>query len=168
MIFVTGGARSGKSTFALQKASSLAGDAVSFIATAEALDTEMSERIERHKLERNPNWQTLEEALEIELALERATHNLVVLDCVALWVSNMLLVGISEAAMLERAGAFITSATRLEKTVIVVSNEVGLGIVPDNALARDYRDALGRVNQTFAAASSEAYLLVSGLELRLK
>ena len=168
MIFVTGGARSGKSAFALQKASSLAGDAVSFIATAEALDTEMSERIERHKLERNLSWQTLEEAMEIESALERATHELIVLDCVALWVSNMLLAGVSEAVMLERTGVFITATARLEKTVIVVSNEVGLGIVPDNALSRSYRDALGRVNQRFAAASSETYLLVSGLELRLK
>ena len=168
MIFVTGGARSGKSAFALRKASSLAGDAVSFIATAEALDTEMSERIERHKLERNPSWQTLEETLDLESVLERSTHELVVLDCVALWVSNMLLAGASEAAMLEQTAAFITAAARLEKTVIVVSIEVGMGIVPDNALSRDYRDALGRVNQSFAAASSEAYLLVSGLELRLK
>ena len=168
MIFVTGGARSGKSAFALRKASSLAGDAVSFIATAEALDVEMSERIERHRLERNSNWQTLEESLDIGSALERATHKLIVLDCVALWVSNLLLAGTSETAMLERTIAFIATAARLEKTVIVVSNEVGLGIVPDNALSRRYRDALGRVNQTFAAASSEAYLLVSGLELQLK
>ena len=168
MIFVTGGARSGKSAFALRKASSLAGDAVSFIATAEALDVEMSERIERHRLERNSNWQTLEESLDIGSALERATHKLIVLDCVALWVSNLLLAGTSETAMLERTAAFIASAATLEKNVIVVSNEVGLGIVPDNALSRRYRDALGRVNQTFAAASSEAYLLVSGLELQLK
>ena len=168
MIFVTGGARSGKSAFALRKASSLAGDAVSFIATAEALDVEMSERIERHRLERNSNWQTLEESLDIGSALERATHKLIVLDCVALWVSNLLLTGTSETAMLERTAAFIASAATLEKNVIVVSNEVGLGIVPDNALSRRYRDALGRVNQTFAAASSEAYLLVSGLELQLK
>ena len=168
MIFVTGGARSGKSAFALRRASSLARDAASFIATAKALDSEMNDRITQHKLERNPKWQTLEEALQIESALERATHKLVVLDCVALWVSNLLLAGISETAMLERTAAFITAAARLEKTVIVVSNEVGLGIVPDNALSRRYRDALGRVNQRFAAASSEAYLLVSGLELRLK
>ena len=168
MIFVTGGARSGKSAFALRKASSLAGDAVSFIATAEALDVEMSERIERHRLERNSNWQTLEESLDIGSALEWATHKLIVLDCVALWVSNLLLTGTSETAMLERTAAFIASAATLEKNVIVVSNEVGLGIVPDNALSRRYRDALGRVNQTFAAASSEAYLLVSGLELQLK
>ena len=168
MIFVTGGARSGKSAFALRRASSLAGHAVSFIATAEGLDGEMSERIAQHKLERNPAWQTLEEALEIEATLERATHSVIVLDCVALWVANLLLAGALEATMLERTRAFIAKAARLEKIVIVVSNEVGLGIVPDNALARDYRDALGRVNQVFAAASSEAYLLVSGLELRLK
>ena len=98
MIFVTGGARSGKSAFALRTASSLAGDAVSFIATAEALDTEMSERIEQHKLERNLSWQTLEETLDLESVLERSTHELVVLDCVALWVSNMLLAGVGEAA----------------------------------------------------------------------
>ena len=168
MIFVTGGARSGKSAFALRRASSFNGDAVSFIATAEALDSEMNDRITQHKLERNPKWQTLEESLDIKSALERATHKLIVLDCVALWVSNLLLTGTSETAMLERTAAFIASAATLEKNVIVVSNEVGLGIVPDNALSRSYRDALGRVNQTFAAASSEAYLLVSGLELQLK
>lgn len=168
MIFVTGGARSGKSAFALRTASGLAGDAVTFIATAEALDAEMTVRIERHKLERNPNWQTLEEHLNIESALERAMHKMIVLDCVALWISNLLLAGISEGAMLERTAAFIAAAARLEKTLIVVSNEVGLGIVPDNALSRSYRDALGRVNQVFAASSSEAYLLVSGLALRLK
>ena len=168
LIFVTGGARSGKSAFALRRASSLAGDAVTFVATAEALDMEMISRIERHKLERNPRWQTLEETIELESTLERAAHKLIVLDCVALWVSNMLLARIFETAMLERTAAFIASAATLEKTVIVVSNEVGLGIVPDNALSRSYRDALGRVNQTFAAASSEAYLLVSGLELQLK
>lgn len=168
MIFVTGGSWSGKSAFALRRASSFNGDAVSFIATAEALDREMNDRITQHKLERNPKWQTLEESLDIKSALERATHKLIVLDCVALWVSNLLLTGTSETAMLERTAAFIASAATLEKNVIVVSNEVGLGIVPDNALSRSYRDALGRVNQTFAAASSEAYLLVSGLELQLK
>lgn len=168
MIFVTGGARSGKSAFALRRASSFNGDAVSFIATAEALDSEMNDRITQHKLERISKWQTLEESLDIGSALERATHKLIVLDCVALWVSNLLLTGTSETAMLERTAAFIASAATFEKNVIVVSNEVGLGIVPDNALSRRYRDALGRVNQTFAAASSEAYLLVSGLELQLK
>jgi adenosylcobinamide kinase / adenosylcobinamide-phosphate guanylyltransferase len=165
LIFVTGGARSGKSSFALARATALGGDAVSFIATAETLDAEMTDRVARHKLERNPHWETLEEPINILAALERASHEIVLLDCVSLWISNLLLSGLEEPAMLERTDVIIRS---LQKTLIVVTNEVGFGIVPDNALARAYRDALGRVNARFAAASSEAHVLVSGLALRLK
>jgi adenosylcobinamide kinase / adenosylcobinamide-phosphate guanylyltransferase len=164
LIFVTGGARSGKSSFAFARAAQLGGDAVSFIATAEALDHEMHTRISQHRLERNPAWQTLEQPSEIDLEL--CQHDVIVLDCVSLWVSNQLLRGDTEAQMLERTEALIA---KLEsKTLIVVTNEVGFGIVPDNALARAYRDALGRVNQYLARAASEAHLLVSGIPVVLK
>jgi adenosylcobinamide kinase / adenosylcobinamide-phosphate guanylyltransferase len=164
LIFITGGARSGKSSFALARAAQLDGDAVSFIATAEALDDEMRTRIEHHQLERNPAWQTLEQPLNIDLEL--CQHNVIVLDCVSLWVSNQLLGNDTEEQMLERARQLVASLE--SKTLVVVTNEVGFGIVPDNALARAFRDALGRVNQHLARAASEAYLLVSGLPIRLK
>jgi adenosylcobinamide kinase / adenosylcobinamide-phosphate guanylyltransferase len=165
LIFVTGGARSGKSRFALARATEIGGEAVTFIATAQALDAEMRERIATHRLERNPHWQTLEEPVNLSAALGQASHEVVVLDCLSLWVANLMLSGLAEAAILEEA-AQVSSSQR--KRLIVVSNEVGFGIVPDNALARTYRDVLGRVNQTFAVTASEAHLLVSGLPLRLK
>jgi adenosylcobinamide kinase / adenosylcobinamide-phosphate guanylyltransferase len=165
LVFVTGGARSGKSRFALERAQDRGGDAVSFLATAQALDTEMTERIQAHKKERNPRWETLEEPLNLNPALERATHETVVVDCLSLWISNLMLSGLEETAMLERAETVISRGC---STLIVVSNEVGSGIVPDNALARAYRDALGRVNARFGSASSEAYLMVAGLALPLK
>ncbi len=165
LIFVTGGARSGKSRFALARATEIGGEDVTFIATAQALDAEMRERIATHRFERNPRWQTVEEPVNLSAALEGAIHEVVVLDCLSLWVSNLMLAGLKEAAILEEATQVFSSQG---KRLIVVSNEVGFGIVPDNALARTYRDVLGRVNQTFAAVASEAHLLVSGLPLRLK
>lgn len=170
LVFVTGGARSGKSRFALARAAGAAGPgeaAVTFIATAEALDDEMAQRIERHRAERAglTGWRTIEEPRDLEAAIERADTPAVIVDCLSLWVSNLMLDGRSEPDIIAAAGCIVARAGR---TVIAVSNEVGLGIVPDNALARAYRDVLGRVNQTVAAASSEAHLLVAGLPVRLK
>jgi adenosylcobinamide kinase / adenosylcobinamide-phosphate guanylyltransferase len=166
LIFVTGGARSGKSRFALARAQERGGDEVSFVATAQALDEEMRDRIAQHRLERNPHWETLEEPLELNRVVSSALNEVVVVDCLSLWVSNLMMDDLEERVILERAEAVIASA--FEKTLIVVTNEVGFGIVPDNALARAYRDVLGRVNQIFAAASSEVHLMVSGVSLRLK
>jgi adenosyl cobinamide kinase/adenosyl cobinamide phosphate guanylyltransferase len=165
LIFVTGGARSGKSRYALERAVQVGGDAVSFIATAEASDAEMTERIARHRAERNGRWQTLEAPLEVERALENAVHNVVVLECLSLWVSNLMLHGLDEPAILGRVAVLQPKPGR---TLIVVSNEVGWGIVPDNALARTYRDVLGRANQQVGRVSSEAQLIVAGLAVCLK
>ncbi len=164
LIFVTGGARSGKSTFALERAEALGGDRVSFVATAEALDDEMQTRIDHHRLERNPAWQTLEQPLELDLTVCR--HDVIVLDCVSLWVSNQLLGGLEETQILKHTEHLIAGLG--SKTLIVVSNEVGLGIVPDNPLSRAFRDTLGRVNQRLARAASEAFQIVCGLEIKLK
>ncbi|WP_425148076.1 bifunctional adenosylcobinamide kinase/adenosylcobinamide-phosphate guanylyltransferase [Deinococcus sp.] len=168
LIYVTGGARSGKSRFAEERARQLGGDAVTYLATAQPLDAEMQARIERHRADRPPRWITVEEPLELERAVQAAPTPVVLLDCLSLWVSNLLLRGDSEAQMLKAAGDLLATQRRRGGTLIAVSNEVGLGIVPDNALARQYRDALGRVNQAAAAAADEAYLLVSGLEVKLK
>lgn len=167
LIYVTGGARSGKSRFAEARATELGGERVTYLATAQAFDAEMTERIGRHRDDRPAAWATLEEPLDVAGALA-AANGVVLLDCLSLWVSNLLLRGDSEAQMLEAAGQVLSAQARRDAPLIVVSNEVGLGIVPDNALARQYRDALGRVNQAFAAESTEAWLLVSGLPLRLK
>lgn len=168
LIFVTGGARSGKSRFAEQRAQQLGGDAVTYLATAQPFDTEMEERIGRHRSDRPAAWRTVEEPLDVAGALLGVQTSVVLLDCLSLWVSNAMLRGDSEAEILHATSALLATQRQRGGTLIAVTNEVGLGIVPDNALARRYRDALGRVNQAAAAASDEAYLLVSGLEVRLK
>ena len=171
-IYVTGGARSGKSRLAERRAGELGGGQVTYLATAQAFDAEMESRIRRHRADRPESWPTLEEPLNVPAALE-GLQGAVLLDCLSLWVSNLMLRGDSNAAILQAAHDLI----RVQRErggplsvhpLIVVSNEVGLGIVPDNALARRYRDTLGWVNQAVAEASNEAWLAVSGLPVRLK
>ena len=173
LIYVTGGARSGKSRFAERRADELAGGGqVTYLATAQAFDPEMTERIGRHRADRPKGWHTLEEPLNLPAALE-GVQGVALLDCLSLWVSNLMLRGDSDAAIVQAAHDLIhvqgrRSGPLTVHPLIVVSNEVGLGIVPDNALARRYRDTLGWVNQAVAGASSEAWLAVSGLPMRLK
>jgi len=167
LVFVTGGARSGKSRFALDRALEQAGSAVTFIAPAQAFDAEMFERIEHHRIERqNLGWTTLEEPLDLNAAFSSVRTKTVVVDCLSLWVSNLLLSGVSELETLERTREWLEGTS--DKILYVVSNEVGLGIVPQYPLGRQFRDVLGRTNQLVANRSSEAYLLVAGLPLRLK
>lgn len=165
LIYITGGARSGKSSFAERKALNLGGHAVTYLATAQAFDDEMQARIERHRHDRPTEWITLEEPLEVVTALKAAQTPVILLDCLSLWVSNLMLAEFDDEQVLARVDQLLSSHP---KTLIVVSNEVGLGIVPDNALARRYRDLLGWANQRVAAAASQAHLIVSGLAVRLK
>ncbi|WP_102127213.1 bifunctional adenosylcobinamide kinase/adenosylcobinamide-phosphate guanylyltransferase [Deinococcus planocerae] len=167
IVFVTGGARSGKSTFAERRAAA-AGEAVTYLATAQAFDAEMEGRIARHRADRPGGWVTVEEPLGVPGALQAASTPTVLLDCLSLWVSNLVLSDESDDAILARADRLLAAARAREGLTVLVTNEVGLGIVPDNALARRYRDVLGWVNQRAAAASDEAWLLVSGLPVRLK
>lgn len=167
LIYVSGGARSGKSSHAERLAAGLGGAEISYLATAQAFDAEMEGRIGRHRSERPAGWQTLEEPLDLGPALTRG-RDVVLLDCLSLWVSNLMLRGDPDVDILAAAEQLIALHQQRGGTLIAVSNEVGLGIVPDNALARRYRDTLGWVNQRFAQASDEAWLLVSGLPLRLK
>ena len=166
LIFYTGGARAGKSAAALARARALGEDEVSFIATARADDEEMARRIEAHRDERPAAWETIEEPRDAAAALGRAAHEVVVLDCLTLLVSNLLLEGGEEAV---RAGVsgLLETWRKSGKTLIVVSNEVGMGIVPENALARRYRDLLGWANRTLAAAADEAWLVVAGRQIPL-
>jgi adenosyl cobinamide kinase/adenosyl cobinamide phosphate guanylyltransferase len=158
-----GGARSGKSRLALQRANEMAAPVV-FIATGEAGDDEMADRIERHRTERPGGWRTVEEPLELAAALDRLPDDTTaVVDCLSLWVANLADVDDVEA----RSTAAVRVAAGRRGLTIAVTNEVGLGIVPDNALARSYRDTLGRVNAEWAALADEAYFVVAGRPLRL-
>ena len=162
LTFLLGGARSGKSALALELASQWAGPVI-FIATGEAGDDEMAERIRRHRQERPAEWTTVEEPVELASALEEApTGAGVVVDCLSLWVANIL-----EDDVDARNQQALAAAGRRERT-IVVSNEVGLGVVPASELGRRYRDVLGRVNAQWAAAADEAVLVVAGKMLRLR
>jgi len=156
LVVYVGGARSGKSRLAVERARD-AGAPVVFIATGEAGDDEMADRIARHRAERPAGWQTVEEPLELARALREApAHATVLVDCLSLWVANG-----------GRGDDAVQAAAAREALTIAVTNEVGLGIVPDNALARAYRDDLGRVNAAWAAAADEAYFVVAGRTLRL-
>ena len=162
LTLVLGGARSGKSALAVKLASEWEGP-VTFIATGEAGDDEMAERIRRHREERPAEWMTLEEPVELASALESAPPDAaVVVDCLSLWVANVFDDDVE--ARNERAVA----AAKKRPRTIVVSNEVGLGVVPVSELGRRYRDVLGRVNAQWAAAADEAFFVVAGKTLRLQ
>lgn len=165
IIFVTGGARSGKSSFALKAASGLGGRKA-YVATAQPLDDEMKERIERHRRDRGLEWQTHEEPVNVAALLrELEGRDVVIIDCLTLWLSNVMFEGKDIEGEIED----LVSAMRdFKKTLFVVSNEVGMGIVPDNETARRFRDFAGMLNQKVAAGADEAYLIVSGIPLEIK
>jgi len=169
LILVLGGARAGKSTFALRLAKEHAGEgSVTFIATAQALDDEMAQRIARHREERPAHWSTIEEPYQLDEALIRASDSdVVIVDCLTLFLSNWLLRS-DETTLQKVTKHFLATVRSQTQTVICISNEVGLGLVPETPLGRTFRDLLGRVNQQFAEAADEVYLLVAGLPLRLK
>jgi adenosylcobinamide kinase / adenosylcobinamide-phosphate guanylyltransferase len=167
MTLLLGGARSGKSARALRLAADWDGQVV-FVATGEGRDPEMAARIARHRLERPASWRTVEAPLELVRAFDSIpAHAFVILDCLTLWVANALGAGWSDEDV-ERAGAAVaTIAAAREQPTVVVSNEVGLGLVPQTPLGRSYRDLLGRVNAIFAAEADTAYLMVAGRTLQL-
>ncbi|EQB17002.1 bifunctional adenosylcobinamide kinase/adenosylcobinamide-phosphate guanylyltransferase [Sphingobium lactosutens] len=161
-----GGARSGKSRYAQQRAEVGEGAPV-FIATAQPFDDEMHARIARHRADRDGRWHCIEAPLDLAPAIDALSGQgkIVLVDCLTLWLSNLLLAGKpfeAEATILTQAVA------RFDGTIILVANEVGWGIVPDNALARKFRDDAGRLNQHMASICDEVMLVVAGLPLRLK
>lgn len=177
LLFVTGGARSGKSRFA-ERLALASGRPVTYLATMEALDDEVRARIARHRAERPTSWTTVEAPLAIvEATRDAAQDDCVLLDCLSLWVSNRLLAlgdGADAGALdtLERAleaeiDALHAAAHARSSDLIVVTNEVGSGLVPEHALGRAYRDLLGRVNQRASTLADRAWLLVSGRALPL-
>ena len=177
LLLILGGARSGKSAYAQQLAQELGGSRVLFVATAQAWDEEMTQRIAQHRQERPTAWRTLEAPQNVGPAIAMALDDaaVVLVDCLTLLVSNTIL-RLSEspdpvaaaAAVQAEIAALLQTCQRSAATYIVVSNEVGLGLVPDNPLGRLYRDLLGRANQTLAAQAEAVYFMVAGLPVEVK
>jgi adenosyl cobinamide kinase/adenosyl cobinamide phosphate guanylyltransferase len=164
LTLVLGGARAGKSAHA-ERIAAGAGWPVCYIATAEAADDEMAARIARHRTARDPAWLTIEAPLDLAAAIAQAPERLILVDCLTLWLSNLM----HAASDVDAATDAVLAATKARTApTIMVANEVGLGIVPENALARAYRDAHGRLNQRVAAAADRALFIAAGLPLVLK
>ena len=170
LVFITGGARSGKSSFAQKEAEKNAGGLL-YVATAEIGDAEMAERVEKHRAARGERWQSLEEPLALAEKIPLAADNCsaILIDCLTLWLSNLLEAhGEDEERIRQEATALIDALAKIDASIYVVSNEVGSGIVPENRLARAFRDLAGQMNQQFAEAADDAWLVASGLPLKLK
>jgi adenosylcobinamide kinase/adenosylcobinamide-phosphate guanylyltransferase len=167
MVFLLGGARSGKSSLAVELAREWA-QPVTVIATAEARDDDMAERIRAHRDERPADWTTVEEPVELERAVAAVPAGIgLVVDCLTLWVANLVDRGDADADVEEASRAAAAQASRRSGPTVVISNEVGLGVVPATELGRRYRDLLGRVNAEWASVAESAALVVAGRRLPL-
>jgi adenosylcobinamide kinase/adenosylcobinamide-phosphate guanylyltransferase len=173
-IFITGGARSGKSRFA-EQIMHMFGAPLCYLATAQPLDDEMDNRIAVHRERRGDAWHTIEEPLQLAevLAQHDGTYTAVLIDCLTLWLSNLLMLHEylgpkTEERILEDVLQLAETLRTMKTPVVIVSNEVGMGIVPENRLARLFRDIAGQANQIIAASADEAWLEASGIPLRLK
>jgi adenosyl cobinamide kinase/adenosyl cobinamide phosphate guanylyltransferase len=172
LTFLVGGARSGKSALALRLGHDHAagGGRVAYIATSPRIDgdAELDARIDAHRAERPAEWTTIEELHDLVGALDAAVDALAIVDCLTLWVSNLMWRGDDDAAIDTAAREFADAAASRAAPVVAVSNEVGMGIHPESEVGRRYRDALGRVNQSVAAAADTALLMVAGRALALQ
>jgi adenosylcobinamide kinase / adenosylcobinamide-phosphate guanylyltransferase len=171
LTLVTGGSRSGKSTHAITLATAdPAATRRYFIATAEALDDEMRARIEHHRTTRPSEFTTIEEPVDLEAAIAAIVRkaDVAVLDCLTLWVSNLIGKGLDDGAILAEADTLAAALRRAPFPIIVVTDEVGWGIVPDNPVARRFRDLLGWTNQKVAQVADRVLLMAAGYPLRLK
>jgi adenosylcobinamide kinase/adenosylcobinamide-phosphate guanylyltransferase len=169
-VYISGGARSGKSAFAQRLAEACSG-LLLYVATAGVHDAEMADRVEKHRLARGERWHTLEEPIDLAGSLPEAAagQGAVLLDCVTLWITNLFFHhGEDGGKVLAEVERFASLLPAIEAPLFMVSNEVGLGIVPENRMTRVFRDIAGEANQILAAAADEAWLVASGLPLRLK
>lgn len=167
--FVIGGARSGKSAFAQRRAEAIAAESphrLLMIATAEALDEEMVARIARHRAERGSAWRTIEEPIELPEAIRNLRRDdVAVIDCLTLWLSNLIHHGLDVGGAASSLG---NALAHTQSEIILVSNEVGMGIVPENALARTFRDAAGRLNHAIADRADAVVVMFAGQHVWLK
>jgi adenosylcobinamide kinase/adenosylcobinamide-phosphate guanylyltransferase len=164
---IGGGSRSGKSRFALEYARRHTRP-LAFIATAEARDDEMRDRVAAHQAERGPEFHTIEEPLQVARTIEESGSRFgaIVVDCLTLWISNLMFAAAEDPR--QQAMALLRVASNSPAVVVLVTNEVGCGIVPDNALARQFRDLAGTINQLAASAAVEAYWMMFGVPMRIK
>lgn len=165
---ILGGARSGKSSLA-EELGRRSGGPVTFVATAPRIegDDDLLARIERHRADRPDGWTTIEEELDLAAAIDRAGDGFLIVDCLTVWVGNLQFRGHATAAILDASDRALDRVRRRTAETVVVSNEVGLGIVPADADTRQYRDVLGRVNREWAGAADHALFLVAGRALPL-
>ncbi|MFA5271408.1 MAG: bifunctional adenosylcobinamide kinase/adenosylcobinamide-phosphate guanylyltransferase [Candidatus Omnitrophota bacterium] len=170
IIFILGGARSGKSTFAIKLAKDSGKKKIAFIATGQALDEEMEKRIMLHKRVRPVNFKTFEEPCDVEVLLKKITgkFDLIIIDCLTLFVSNLLLKKYKEEEIYKKMGDILTLLNKINAKTIIISNEVGLGIVPASKLGRDFRDIAGKVNQLTVQQAKNVFFMVSGIPWRIK
>jgi adenosylcobinamide kinase/adenosylcobinamide-phosphate guanylyltransferase len=164
--FIIGGARSGKSSFATNEALKIGGRKA-YVATAEALDSEMKERINEHKRNRGNEWDTYEEPIEIVSLIKdiHKKYDVILIDCLTLWLSNLMY---SNKEIKNEIHSFCCSLFTVHCSLFTVSNEVGMGIVPDNKMARDFRDLAGFLNQKIAEIADEVYLVTAGIPVKIK
>lgn len=169
-ILITGGCRSGKSRYALALAENRPGKNL-FLATAQPLDEEMRKRIQKHRSERGSEWFTFEEPLNPETILGKCCEDpraFLVVDCLTLWISNLLMASRSDTAILQHARALLNRCAGFQGTVVFITNEVGAGVVPESSLGRRFRDLAGEINQLFAGHCDEVVQMVSGIPVTLK
>jgi adenosylcobinamide kinase/adenosylcobinamide-phosphate guanylyltransferase len=170
VVLITGGVRSGKSAYALKLGEASDGERA-FLATCQPLDEEMRERIEHHRKTRRDHWETFEEPIDICKRIHKLAryYDVILIDCLTLWLSNLIDAFGQGSDVIERElRALETLCGNIKGTLIIVSNELGLGIVPANPLARHFRDLAGSANQRLAAAADEFYFMISGIPLRVK
>ena len=167
---VTGGIKSGKSSWAQKRGESISGNRA-FIATALALDEEIRQRIKKHQSDRSDKWTTWEEAVEIVPLLEDLTtrFEVVLLDCLTMWISNLLTVYNFSSELVKQKSDDLTACLSNKNTqIILVTNEVGMGIIPSDPLSRAFQGHLGRLNREVASVANELYMMVSGVPLQIK
>jgi len=169
IIFILGGARSGKSTYALGLAKKEK-KKVAFIATCQAMDKEMAQRIKLHRKIRPKDWQTFEEPRNVADLLNkiRAEFQVIIIDCITLLISNLMLKGRKEGVVIKEINSILSALKKIEGKAFIVSNELGLGIVPKNKLGRDFRDIAGKINQLIAGESDKVFFMISGIAWKIK
>jgi adenosylcobinamide kinase/adenosylcobinamide-phosphate guanylyltransferase len=169
VILITGGCRSGKSRFALDYANRQFSKKL-FLATCEVLDEEMAQRVENHKKMRGPEWQTLEEPIWIidKMGQWEKEVEVILLDCITLWLSNLMLKWDNDSRVMNEVSRLIETVKQSQTSFIIVSNEVGMGVVPAEPLGRRFRDLSGMTNQKLAGFADQVILMVSGIPLFLK